>query len=148
MSKFCIELKNADLADIVDQVCIAWHEVNGKEQIEITANWAEKLRNQIKAKHGKGWGLDGVGESQFNPHGKCRLQYKKTNHQRVGIVLPINWRPENFDELFWMADAVITVFIANDLSLKEAFNSVIDRASHPAADPHCLQPRPDQTLPQ
>ncbi len=85
MSKFCIELKNSDLAEIVDQVCAAWYEANSKTQIEITANWAEKLRNQIKAKHGKGWGLDGVGESQFNPHGKCRLQYKKQTIKELAL---------------------------------------------------------------
>jgi hypothetical protein len=141
MSKFCIDLKGADLADIVDQICIAWHGANCKAQIEITADWAEKLRIQIKSKHGKGWSLDAVGESKFNPHGKCRMQYKKTNQKRVGVVLPIEWRPENFDKIFHIADAVITIFLVNDVSLKEALNAAVDRTADSTAHQARLQSR-------
>lgn len=148
MSKFCIDLKGADLADIVDQICVAWHGANCKAQIEITADWAERLRKQIKSKHGKGWSLDAVGESKFNPHGKCRMQYKKPNQKRVGVVLPIEWRPENFDKIFYMADAVITVFLANDVSLKEAFNTAIDRTADPTTHPHRLQQGRHAVVPQ
>ena len=133
MSKFCIELKDADLASIIDQVCIAWCNANNQKYIESTVDWADRLRMQIKIKHGKGWSLDGVGVSRFNPHGKCRIQYKATNQPRAGVVLPIEWRPENFSKIACLADAVISSFFANDLSLKDAFAVALDRTSDPVS---------------
>jgi hypothetical protein len=141
MSKFCIELEGTELAEIVDSICIAWHQANNKAQIDIAADWAERLRKQIKTKHGKGWSLDAVGESKFNPHGKCRMQYKPPNQKRTGVVLPIEWRPENFEKIFCIADAVITVFLANNVSLKEALNAAFDRTADPTAHPHRVQQR-------